>query len=152
MQEELFDERNQHTQISWHCPSQGALYCTHILPMKTSPRIHQSPMGRSSPMNPEMHCVTPNCVTCKGMDRRWRSCVGIDEPAEWTPRILAPNTNSWSSRYGQKVAPVHYTGIYSVLARLSAPIPNTPAVCIWCNILVVHSAGSSILNSFTYAI
>ena len=25
------------------------------LPMKTSPKIHQGPMGRSSPMKPEMH-------------------------------------------------------------------------------------------------
>ena len=31
--------------------------------MKTSPRIHHGPMGRSRPMNPEMHWVWPAWVT-----------------------------------------------------------------------------------------
>jgi len=33
---------------------------------------------------------------------------------------IAPNKYSWSSRYGQKVAPVLYIAVYSGQARLSA--------------------------------
>ena len=50
---------------------------------------------------------------------------------------IAPNSYSWSCRYGQKVMPVHYMywNICDVLARLSAPT-DWIGVCIWRNILV----------------
>ena len=60
---------------------------------------------------------------------------------------IAPNTNSWSSRYGQEVASVHYTycSRYSVHARLSFCPCRLDHLCVFCAI-----SSSSILRAYLY--
>jgi len=82
----------------------------------------------------------------------------------WAPKMedkdIAPNTYSWSSRYGKNVAPVHYipvpVGTFGIQARLSAQkyLPTGSAVCIWQNFLVFHFEGSSMKkkNLFLYGL
>ena len=57
---------------------------------------------------------------------------------------IAPNTYSWSSRYGQKVAPVLNIHIFQY------NVQAVSAECIWRNLRVFHFAGSSIHNLFIY--
>ena len=57
---------------------------------------------------------------------------------------IAPNTHSWFSRFGQKVAPMHFIHVWCTLYRHDfLPIPTGSAVCIWRQILAFHFVSSS---------
>ena len=78
--------------------------------------------------------------------------VYIDEPAKWKSRILRQIHTADLVGIGQKVLPVHYTVILCTGATFFPYRLGQLYICIRCDILVFHFAGSSLYNSLIYVI
>jgi len=66
----------------------------------------------------------------------------IDEPRKMEDYGIEPNTYSWSSYNGQKVVPVHYSGIYVVYWRDFMSVPTIALLYVFAS-----NPSSSILHA-----